>query len=399
MNLKEAAHRLGVHYQTAYKWVRRGELQAIRVGGRYDVSDAAIERFHAQRSALRAGSDATEEAVGESSAPTEMLAALDAMGAEALLSERSVLTFAGARAATVFGDLCVVVRFDERGDPEFMTVQHPDPTIAATITAAIDLLGPASLTPGFAYSAFSEQRLVRFSHVPQDLVRDQIRPELRQHIPRTPIRSLLSVPIEVRETPQGAMTLARSDPDRPHTDAEALLAIETGIRIGRLLETAADVKVAVEARRRLVTALTRAVEFRPTESLERAVDLGGLVDDLGVALPIAVLDPEHRYLAVNARFHEVRGRGDDVIGTVFDSETPASEREAEQAGFERLASGELDYLDSGLRRMLPSGRTQHWVSHRAAVRAPDASLRGFVLVGRPTRLAVEDAELVRTRRG
>ena len=32
MNLKEAARRLGVHYQTAYRWVRSGELVAVRIG-------------------------------------------------------------------------------------------------------------------------------------------------------------------------------------------------------------------------------------------------------------------------------------------------------------------------------------------------------------------------------
>ncbi|MEO6469313.1 MAG: helix-turn-helix domain-containing protein, partial [Acidimicrobiia bacterium] len=52
MNLKEAAHHLGVHYQTAYKWVRAGELVAVRVGGRYEVSPAAIQRFEASRSAV-----------------------------------------------------------------------------------------------------------------------------------------------------------------------------------------------------------------------------------------------------------------------------------------------------------------------------------------------------------
>lgn len=51
MNLKQAAARLGVHYQTAYKWVRSGELSALRIGGRYEVSDAAITRFLANHRA------------------------------------------------------------------------------------------------------------------------------------------------------------------------------------------------------------------------------------------------------------------------------------------------------------------------------------------------------------
>lgn len=49
MNLKEAARHLNVHYQTAYKWVRAGELRAIRVGGRYEISEGAIAQFVATR--------------------------------------------------------------------------------------------------------------------------------------------------------------------------------------------------------------------------------------------------------------------------------------------------------------------------------------------------------------
>jgi MerR family transcriptional regulator, light-induced transcriptional regulator len=35
IELAEAADRLGVHYQTAYRWVREGRLPAVRVRGRY----------------------------------------------------------------------------------------------------------------------------------------------------------------------------------------------------------------------------------------------------------------------------------------------------------------------------------------------------------------------------
>jgi MerR family transcriptional regulator, light-induced transcriptional regulator len=51
MNLQDAAGKLGVHYQTAYRWVRRGELVATKVGGSYDVSDSELTRFQALRMA------------------------------------------------------------------------------------------------------------------------------------------------------------------------------------------------------------------------------------------------------------------------------------------------------------------------------------------------------------
>ncbi len=54
VNLKTAALRLGVHYQTAYRWVRSGQLVAVKVGAGYEISDAAVERLQAQRAATGA---------------------------------------------------------------------------------------------------------------------------------------------------------------------------------------------------------------------------------------------------------------------------------------------------------------------------------------------------------
>lgn len=47
--LADAADRLGVHYQTAYKWVRDGSLPADRVRGRYRIDAAALEAFVRRR--------------------------------------------------------------------------------------------------------------------------------------------------------------------------------------------------------------------------------------------------------------------------------------------------------------------------------------------------------------
>ncbi len=49
MTLQEAADRLGVHYQTAYRWVREGQLTAVKLGASYLVTDEEIDRFLAWR--------------------------------------------------------------------------------------------------------------------------------------------------------------------------------------------------------------------------------------------------------------------------------------------------------------------------------------------------------------
>ena len=49
LELQEAADALGVHYQTAYKWVRNGRLPARLVGGRYRVKRDDLDRVNEQR--------------------------------------------------------------------------------------------------------------------------------------------------------------------------------------------------------------------------------------------------------------------------------------------------------------------------------------------------------------
>ena len=45
VDLQTAADTLGVHYQTAYRWVRSGQLSAEMVGGKYLVSQAELAEF------------------------------------------------------------------------------------------------------------------------------------------------------------------------------------------------------------------------------------------------------------------------------------------------------------------------------------------------------------------
>jgi MerR family transcriptional regulator, light-induced transcriptional regulator len=49
MNLQDAADRLGVHYQTAYRWVRDGRLTAVKVHSSYEVTEEELARFLARR--------------------------------------------------------------------------------------------------------------------------------------------------------------------------------------------------------------------------------------------------------------------------------------------------------------------------------------------------------------
>jgi len=49
LDLAEAARELGVHYQTAYRWVREGALRAVKVGKSYRVERRDLDRFTQRR--------------------------------------------------------------------------------------------------------------------------------------------------------------------------------------------------------------------------------------------------------------------------------------------------------------------------------------------------------------
>ncbi len=60
MKLQDAAQRLGVHYQTAYGWVRAGELPATKIGRGYQVTEEDLHRFEADRATGQAPSPALQ---------------------------------------------------------------------------------------------------------------------------------------------------------------------------------------------------------------------------------------------------------------------------------------------------------------------------------------------------
>lgn len=49
LTLHEAAERLGVHYMTAYRYVRLGQLDAVKVGGTWQVTTDALDAFRDER--------------------------------------------------------------------------------------------------------------------------------------------------------------------------------------------------------------------------------------------------------------------------------------------------------------------------------------------------------------
>ena len=53
LTLQEAAEHLGVHYMTAYRYVRLGQIDAVKVGGTWQVTAEALDAFRRQRVGAR----------------------------------------------------------------------------------------------------------------------------------------------------------------------------------------------------------------------------------------------------------------------------------------------------------------------------------------------------------
>ena len=129
MNLKDAAQRLGVHYQTVYRWVRSGELTAMRIRGRSEISDAAIHQFVAGRRAVllsvrepaRDGRRVTDLTFDD------LLEELEAMSMDPIVAVSAVATFTARTAVPIrsAGDVCFVVKMDDDGEQDRLQCRRP----------------------------------------------------------------------------------------------------------------------------------------------------------------------------------------------------------------------------------------------------------------------------------
>ena len=68
LTLQDAADRLKVHYMTAYRWVRRGDLPAFKAGGRLRVRAEDVARFVSSREV----DVVTPDAAGRTDWPTHI---------------------------------------------------------------------------------------------------------------------------------------------------------------------------------------------------------------------------------------------------------------------------------------------------------------------------------------
>lgn len=149
VTLHEAAERLGVHYMTAYRYVRHGLLPAVKVAGSWQIEESAIEHLLVERAApAERDADGSATRVPWDERFEARLVAGDGMGAWGVVE--SALS-AGADLDSVYLDVVspAMVSIGERwADGEFdIAVEH---VASGIVTRIIGRLGHRFARPGRA---------------------------------------------------------------------------------------------------------------------------------------------------------------------------------------------------------------------------------------------------------
>ncbi len=356
MNLKQAAHELGVHYQTVYKWVRSGELVAVRIGTRYEVSEAAIARFRATRAAV--GNDASRqpELAG---AETDLRTALEELSRREFLDLDHSLNHVARRLAKTTGDMCLVALIGDASKLiEFTVGFEADPMTIPVLSMVPVLVSRTRLVDDAPLlRAVLDQGTLRVPHVAQDVLRGAVPPEFHQYLDDWRVFSVVAAVIVHDDAPIGAVALLRERPDQPFNRDDEAWIREIGALIGLIAHRAEEDAHARRARDQVRMALAAFGAEEPDELAIRAT-----VEAESVAM--AVRRPGGLVLA-NAAFRTLdeprRGAGESLTAALSGSPPP------------RLESGELDYFDE---------KVAGCVLHHAALRADDVSLRFVVTAAR-----------------
>jgi excisionase family DNA binding protein len=342
MNLKQAARRLGIHYQTAYKLVRSGRLAAIRVGGGYEISEAALARYLAEREAVR------RVPLAEATAPTadavddaaSLLEAANTALAATTLSGRAVLEVVSEGLSRVLGDLAIVRPLSRDGRWLLPgAVHHPDPSRRSIATTEVDAF-PKSTSEGHEGVAISTRAPVFVPHVPQDRVRAQTRPELLQYLDRGGMHSLVCVPAMHDGEVLAVVTVTRDSPGRPYTRDDVALVSKLAAIVGAAIDRAHSTAEGWQRRHALMTAVANVGEGElDTVSTRRLLAAEGSAE--------VVCDVEGVIICANAPAGRLAGvNADALTGQHVEALTSKTEHGAQRELVERLLVGELTYADT-----------------------------------------------------
>lgn len=384
MNLKQAAAALGVHYQTAYKWVRDGTLPAVRIGARYEISDEAVAAFQAKRrSYVSAAAPIDAEPADERMTAEDLVEEAEAMLLDPLLSTHAVAMHTARRASACF-DALAFVSLERHDGTRVSVFDHPRPDWITFVASLEDLAPmPASALDRILGPLRVGDSVFR-SHVPVDEFVGWLRPELRQYLDEYAIRSLIGVPVRSQGRCNGWVVLTRNGAGPAFTRDDAAALERYGRAVGNLVGTAHAIRGAWIVRAAMAESI--ADWCRRDWGPLRAGDAQRLVDSVAGESPygICVFDRGGALIAANRAF-VVGARhvaADAPIGLRFDEMVDPEFRAAECDRWDALVSGACDYDDINASRQLADDAVGVFGFHRGAVRRGDGAVVAVVCVAR-----------------
>jgi excisionase family DNA binding protein len=369
MNLKTAAARLSIHYQTAYKLVRSGALPAVKIGGTYEISEAALDRYRAERTALRAGAGVLrEDAPPPSEDRDAALAEVRAVAAASTTSVRGVVDTIAWVSARAVGDICVVRAHGDRGIDE-VSFYDRDPRRRATLASIVQEGCFRAGGPSEVYArARDRKRSVLLSHVPQDRLRASIDARHRQVLDVVGVHSLVVAPVVVDGAVRAFVTLSRATPGAPYGPEDVEFAEAMAARLRFALVRTAAYRAGSERRNDLVQALSAAIRVGdgpvPTTDLLRDDEFAELV--FGFDAAVVANDVATKFAG---------GDLDALVEGLDPRRLPTTG--------ERLRTGELEYHDGEHTVALPGGEPTRFLVHGGLVRDDRARPRALVVVAQP----------------
>jgi excisionase family DNA binding protein len=372
VNLKTAALRLGVHYQTAYRWVRSGQLVAVKVGAGYEVSDAAVERLLAQRTATGRTPEggAERRPYDPASSIEEALHVLDVTVDAVTLDSTAVAQRAARVIAEHLGDTVFVYRrtapdLTEPASIAVVYAAHRDPV---SEVAASTLGRDSRTSTKMVRRAVVANEVVCIAQVPQRELRRRLHPELHEHLHLSGCYSAMCAPIGAT----GALLVTRDLPGRPYGPADVEFVESIAARVTRADERARSWTAAWEMRRRMVA--TFATPALDGDCFDELLD-GAAPDDP----MIAVLDLELRHVACNKAYAALMGE-DATRLTGVTLRSLVRDGGALDEALAPVLLGEIDYRSVELEVLADRARV---ALHVGMVRRVDATPRGVVLVAHP----------------
>jgi excisionase family DNA binding protein len=381
MNLKQAAGRLGVHYQTAYKLVRSGALTAVRIGGTYDISEAAIERYVSQQEAMRRGVPAAHSAPQVDSADTRehLLHDVAEAARTGTLSPRGTYATVAHGLASVLRDSCIVwMVHHDRHVVEPIAHDHWVARRRSVLAAYLEHV-PFDLDEGFVSHVLTSGKRLFAPHVPRDVLRAGTRAEFVHHLDELPTHSMMLVPIVVAGEITGVIETARDSSPTPFDVEDLALLQEIARLVGLAIERSMLARAAWKRRDALLDALRSGADPE-----------AHLTDAAGLEL---VFDHRQRLRVANRAAQELLDGTEPVAQRLLDS---GADGDAPPTG-ERLALGELDFHDDEVVVRVDGGETRRFLVVRGVARSDSFALLGTVVVAQPVAEVEARAPIVEER--